>query len=173
MLSNPDLADTYRLIARRGPDAFYGGALAREIASTVRTPPVRPGATRDVRPGSMTADDLADYTIRWRPPVSVRYRGYDVYGMPSSSSGGTTVGEALNIMEALRPPAPTRPAPSTAISRRRGWRTPTAAPTWRPDVRRRPASAACSRSSSPPTAKRELIGPAAPSGTVAAAAAPR
>ena len=38
---------------------------------------------------------------RRRPPTHVSYRGRDVYGMAPSSSGGTTVGEALNILSAL------------------------------------------------------------------------
>ena len=47
----------------------------------------------------MTAQDLADYEALDQDPTHVNYRGYDVYGMAPSSSGGTTVGEALNILE--------------------------------------------------------------------------
>ncbi|MEO5877668.1 MAG: gamma-glutamyltransferase, partial [Streptosporangiaceae bacterium] len=95
---NPDLAETYRTLADRGVDWFYRGGLGREVARTVTNPPVTPG-TRTVRPGFMTAADLASYTAPFRPPTRVGYRGMDVYGMAPPSSGGSTVGEALNILE--------------------------------------------------------------------------
>ena len=47
----------------------------------------------------MTTADLARYTAPPRQPTHVTYRGYDVYGMAPPSSGGSTVGEALNILE--------------------------------------------------------------------------
>jgi gamma-glutamyltranspeptidase / glutathione hydrolase len=47
----------------------------------------------------MTTDDLAHYTAPLRPPTHVTYRGDDVYGMGPPSSGGSTIGEALNILE--------------------------------------------------------------------------
>lgn len=95
---NPDLARTYRLIAREGVDAFYGGPLARAIVRTVRTPPAVPGTDLPVKRGRMTRADLGRYTAPFRAPTRVRYRGLDVYGMAPSSSGGTTVGESLNIL---------------------------------------------------------------------------
>ncbi|HXS45693.1 MAG TPA: gamma-glutamyltransferase [Solirubrobacteraceae bacterium] len=100
-IRNPDLARTYRLVARGGPGAFYSGALARAIVDTVRHPPLRAGATRAVRPGLMTLADLARYRAVDRPPTKVTHRGLDVYGMGPPSSGGSTVGEALNILAAI------------------------------------------------------------------------
>jgi gamma-glutamyltranspeptidase/glutathione hydrolase len=96
---NPDMADTLRIIARRGSRAFYRGAIARAIAETVRHPPVVPGAGRNVRPGVMAASDLVAYAAKRRRPTRVDYRGYEVFGMGPPSSGGSTVGEALNILE--------------------------------------------------------------------------
>ncbi|MFE5828889.1 gamma-glutamyltransferase [Streptomyces sp. NPDC056488] len=96
---NPDLARTYEKLGREGVGALYKGPLARDIVNTVRTPPVRPGATRNVRPGDLTERDLAAYRTVFRAPTKVAYRGLDVYGMAPSSSGGTSVGEALNILE--------------------------------------------------------------------------
>jgi gamma-glutamyltranspeptidase / glutathione hydrolase len=98
---NPDLADTYALLARKGVGALYDGALADEIAATVQSPPVVPDADRTVRAGAMTPADLASYHARLRAPTKVTYHGLDVYGMGPPSSGGSTVGEALNILEAL------------------------------------------------------------------------
>ncbi|SFQ50970.1 gamma-glutamyltranspeptidase / glutathione hydrolase [Amycolatopsis arida] len=98
---NPDLADTYATLATTGTAALYHGELAADIAHTVRRPPVDPNATRTVRPGGMTEADLAGYRTVEREPTHTRYRGLDVYGMPAPSSGGITVGEALNILETV------------------------------------------------------------------------
>ena len=96
---NQDLARTYRLLAKEGTEAFYGGPLAAEIAHTVQNPPTTTGATLPAPAGYLTTDDLAAYKAIDQDPTHVNYRGYDVYGMAPSSSGGTTVGEALNILE--------------------------------------------------------------------------
>ncbi|MEV4459409.1 gamma-glutamyltransferase [Microbispora sp. NPDC049633] len=98
---NPDLARTYRELGIRGPSWLYGGALGQEIVATVKKPPVREGATRNVRPGLMEVSDLTAYRALERPPTKVTYKGLDVYGMAPPSSGGSTVGEALKILEAL------------------------------------------------------------------------
>lgn len=96
---NRDLAATYRLIARKGPQAFYRGPLAREIARTVQRPPTVADPTLPVPPGYLTTRDLADYSVALRKPTRVTYRDFTVHGMAPSSSGGSTVGEALNILE--------------------------------------------------------------------------
>ncbi|WP_244931564.1 gamma-glutamyltransferase [Nocardioides sp. W7] len=96
---NRDLAETYRLLARRGTDAFYEGALARQIARTVRKPPKTRDTTLPVPRGYLTARDLKRYRTVDGRATKVAYRGYQVHGMPPSSSGGSTVGEALNILE--------------------------------------------------------------------------
>ena len=102
ILKNPDLAATYRLIAKHGLRAFYDGQLAHQIARTAQHPPKSRDADLPVPPGYLTAGDLARYRVLHRKPTHVGYRGYDVYGMAPSSSGGTTVGEALNILERFR-----------------------------------------------------------------------
>ena len=73
-------------------------------------PPVAPDADLGfpVRPGVMTAGDVARYTAPQRNPTHVTYRGYDVYGMGPPSSGGSTVGEALNILEGFDMSTPDR-----------------------------------------------------------------
>ena len=96
---NPDLAQTYQTLAGHGMDAFYGGDVASGIVTTVQHPPLVPGATRNVRPGLMTAGDLASYQAISRAPTDVRYRGYEIFSMGPPSSGGSTVGEALKILE--------------------------------------------------------------------------
>ncbi|MFJ7592932.1 gamma-glutamyltransferase [Streptomyces sp. NPDC097617] len=96
---NPDLAATYAELGRKGTGALYRGPLAEDIVRAVRTPPVDPAATRKVRAGDLTTGDLRAYATKRQDPTRVGYRGLDVYSMAPSSSGGTTVGEALNILE--------------------------------------------------------------------------
>ncbi len=98
VLRNPDLARTYSLLAEHGPSYFYRGALATDIAHTVQHPPVSGDSDFPIRRGFMTRKDLAAYTAPIRKPTHVNYRGLDVYGMAPPSSGGLTVGEALNIL---------------------------------------------------------------------------
>ncbi len=97
-LRNPDLAQTYRHLARHGTSWLYRGELAREIVETVRHPPLVAGDRYNARPGLMAATDLVDYRVIARDPTHVRYKGLDVYGVGPPSSGGPTVGEALNIL---------------------------------------------------------------------------
>ncbi|WP_345104018.1 gamma-glutamyltransferase [Streptomyces drozdowiczii] len=99
VLRNPDLARTYKEVGRKGIDEIYRGDLADDVVRTVRKPPVDPASDRIVRPGDLTAKDLSSYRALRREPTKVNYRGLDVYGMAPSSSGGTSVGEALNILE--------------------------------------------------------------------------
>ncbi|MEV2263065.1 gamma-glutamyltransferase [Streptomyces anulatus] len=99
VFKNPDLARTYEKLGRKGVGELYRGELADDIVRTVRKPPVDPDATRVVRPGDLTREDLAAYRTLRKDPTKVNYRGLDVYGMAPSSSGGTSVGEALNILE--------------------------------------------------------------------------
>jgi gamma-glutamyltranspeptidase/glutathione hydrolase len=96
-LKNPDLAKAYREIAARGYKAFYEGPMAEAVVGAVNRPPVTRGA--QVRPGTLSMADLANYEARIRQPVRSTYRGYDIYGMPLPSSGGIAVAEALNILE--------------------------------------------------------------------------
>src|SRR5436190_2703943 len=110
LFRNPDLARTYEQIAADGPGAFYDGPIGAAVADTVQHPPVAPDANPafEIRPGPMTSDDLRAYTAPLRDPTHVTYRGLDVYGMPPPSSGGSTVGEALNILEGFDMSTPDR-----------------------------------------------------------------
>jgi gamma-glutamyltranspeptidase / glutathione hydrolase len=95
---NPDLADTYELLAAKGVDPIYTGELADEIVRTVQDPPEAAGMA-EVRPGLLEAVDLARYTAPLREPTRTDYRGLEIDSMAPPSSGGSTVGEALNVLE--------------------------------------------------------------------------
>jgi gamma-glutamyltranspeptidase/glutathione hydrolase len=87
-LVQPDLADTLQAIARDGTRAFYEGAIADRIASSVRA-----------AGGVMTTDDLTSYQVKERTPVTGTYRGYRIVSMPPPSSGGVHLIQMLNILE--------------------------------------------------------------------------
>ncbi len=87
-LVQPDLAQTLRLIARQGPDAFYTGEIADRIIAEMKA-----------GDGLITRADLSDYRAKARTPVHGTYRGYDVYGAPPPSSGGICLVEMLNVLE--------------------------------------------------------------------------
>jgi len=91
----PDLAHTLQSIADSGSKVFYEGYIADLIVAEME---------RD--DGLISKRDLALYTPIWRDPTRVEYRGYTIYSMPPSSSGGITMGETLNIVEALGPVPP-------------------------------------------------------------------
>ena len=99
VLRNPDLARTYERIAHLGAKGFYSGAVADAMVEAVQHPPVAADANHTWRPGLMTIRDVKAYVAPERAPTRVGYRGLDVYGMGPPSSGGSTVGEALNILE--------------------------------------------------------------------------
>jgi gamma-glutamyltranspeptidase/glutathione hydrolase len=84
---NPRLADTYEQIAKDGRDAFYKGDIARKIDSYMRE-----------QGGFISYDDMAAHRSEWVDPVSVNYRGYDVYELPPNGQG-IVVLQMLNMLE--------------------------------------------------------------------------
>lgn len=83
-----DIAQTLRLIAEEGPDAFYRGPIARAVEAAS----ARAG-------GALTAADFAAYSVREAAPVTCSYRGYEIVSAAPPSSGGTALCEILNILE--------------------------------------------------------------------------
>jgi gamma-glutamyltranspeptidase/glutathione hydrolase len=97
-LRNPDLARTYRLLARYGPSYLYDGPLGQAIVQADDHPVLAPDNTIVKLPGIMTMADLRAYRTQIAAPTHVQYRGLDVYSMAPPSSSGQAVGEALNIL---------------------------------------------------------------------------
>jgi gamma-glutamyltranspeptidase / glutathione hydrolase len=90
-LRNSRLAATFRKIADRGADAFYSGAIARDIARAV--------STAQYLPTQMTVEDLANYRAKERPIICRPYRVWRVCVMPPPTSGGTTTLQILAMLE--------------------------------------------------------------------------
>jgi gamma-glutamyltranspeptidase/glutathione hydrolase len=86
-LVQTELAQTLRLIAEHGPDAFYRGEIGQAVAAHLTA-----------HGGILTEKDLAEYTVRVRRPLNVDYRGKRVALLPENS-GGPTVAQMLNILE--------------------------------------------------------------------------
>lgn len=87
MWTNPNLANTLEVLVRNGRDAFYRGDIARKIAAYMK----RHG-------GYLSYEDLAEHKSEWVEPVSINYRGYDIWEMPPNSQGVAAL-QALNILE--------------------------------------------------------------------------
>jgi gamma-glutamyltranspeptidase / glutathione hydrolase len=100
---NPDMAKAYRYIARHGAAGFYRGPIANAIAQAAQHPPIGANANHAWRPGLVTPKDIAGYRAIERKPTRIGFRGLDVWSMGPPSSGGSTVGEALNILEGFHP----------------------------------------------------------------------
>ena len=87
IFKNPALARTYQLIAAQGRDAFYRGEIAENIDAFMRA-----------NGGWLRKADFAQHTSTWVEPVSVNYRGYDVYELPPNGQGIAAL-QMLNILE--------------------------------------------------------------------------
>ncbi len=84
---NPYLANTYRKIADNGRDAFYKGDIAKTIEKFIKE-----------QGGFLSAKDLASHKSEWVEPVSVNYRGYDVWELPPNGQGIAAL-QMLQILE--------------------------------------------------------------------------
>lgn len=88
VITNPDLAKSLQQIADGGKDVFYTGEMAEATIAEI-----------EKFGGVMTLEDLANYEVAIREPVSATYRGYEIISCPPPSSGGTHLIEILNILE--------------------------------------------------------------------------
>ena len=95
-LVQPDLAKTLKLIASKGPDAFYRGPIARAIVKAQQRARSELG---EAGLGRMTLADLAQYRVTIRKPLIGHYRGWTLTAMPPPSSGGLTLLEILKLLE--------------------------------------------------------------------------
>ncbi len=84
---NPYLANTYRKIAKGGRDAFYKGDIAKTIGKFIKE-----------QGGFLSAKDLAAHRSEWVEPVSINYRGYDIWELPPNGQGIAAL-QMLKILE--------------------------------------------------------------------------
>ena len=87
IFKNPALANTLEKIAKGGRDTFYKGDIARTIDAFMKK-----------NDGFLSYNDLADHTSTWIDPVSVNYRGYDVWELPPNGQGIAAL-QMLTILE--------------------------------------------------------------------------
>ncbi|WP_340104363.1 gamma-glutamyltransferase [Rhodohalobacter sp. 8-1] len=87
IFSNPDLGNTFRLLAEQGRDAFYRGEIAEKVDEWMRD-----------NDGYLRYIDFDDHRSEWVDPVTTNYRGYDVYQVGGNVQG-TAVLQMLNILE--------------------------------------------------------------------------
>ena len=84
---NPNLANTLERIANEGRDVFYKGGIARVIGDYLQA-----------NGGFLSYADMAAHASTWVEPVSVNYRGYDVWELPPNGQGIAAL-QILNILE--------------------------------------------------------------------------
>ena len=84
---NPYLASTYRKIAEGGRDAFYKGDIAKTVGKFIKE-----------QGGFLSAKDFAAHKSEWVEPVSINYRGYDVWELPPNGQGIAAL-QMLQILE--------------------------------------------------------------------------
>jgi len=87
IFKNPDLASSYKRLAAGGRESFYQGETARQIVAAVQQ-----GG------GELQLSDISAHAGEWVTPVSVGYRGYDVYELPPNGQGIAAL-QILNILE--------------------------------------------------------------------------
>jgi gamma-glutamyltranspeptidase/glutathione hydrolase len=92
LIRQPALAATLERIAEQGRDGFYTGELARMLVDGVRA-----------AGGIWTLDDLADYRIVERAPITGSYRGWRVVSAAPPSSGGVALVQMLNMIGQFDP----------------------------------------------------------------------
>jgi gamma-glutamyltranspeptidase/glutathione hydrolase len=100
---NPDLARSLEQIASSGRDGFYKGDIAGRIV-----------ATSTKLGGTMSAEDLADFSSEWVEPISTTYRDWTVYEIPPNGQGIAAL-EMLNIMDTFPSPQFQDPADRTHV----------------------------------------------------------
>ena len=88
---NPGLARTFRILQQQGRDGFYKGEVARAIV-----------AKSTAVGGTMTLDDLGQYSGEWTTAAKTNHHGYDVFTLPPPAQTWAT-DEILNILDACVP----------------------------------------------------------------------
>jgi gamma-glutamyltranspeptidase/glutathione hydrolase len=88
LMRRPDLAWTFREIARNGEEAFYTGSIAKKIVEAMKQ-----------NDGYISLKDLKDYKPRFAEPIQTTYRNYKVLAHPPPAGGAAVLLEGLNILE--------------------------------------------------------------------------
>lgn len=84
-------ADTLEKIATDGPDEFYTGVMAEAMIQALQA-----------ENGTMTMEDLADYSAIVAPTINITYRGFNLFASDAPSSGAVAL-SVLKILEGYHP----------------------------------------------------------------------
>ncbi|MCC5908673.1 MAG: gamma-glutamyltransferase [Balneolaceae bacterium] len=87
LFKNEDLAITLEILAEGGRDAFYRGEIGQRITEHIQE-----------KGGFLSMEDLETHSSEWVDPISVNYRGYDVWQIPPPTQGMSVL-QMLNILE--------------------------------------------------------------------------
>lgn len=90
----PELGKTFQILREQGFNAFYKGDIAKQLVNVVKA-----------CGGTTTLEDLANYDIQIKAPISATFKDYDIYSMGPSSSGGITVIQILKLLEHIDLPS--------------------------------------------------------------------
>ncbi|WP_426286870.1 gamma-glutamyltransferase [Staphylococcus aureus] len=90
----PELGKTFQILREQGFNAFYKGDIAKQLVNVVKE-----------CGGTITLEDLANYDIQIKAPISATFKDYDIYSMGPSSSGGITVIQILKLLEHIDLPS--------------------------------------------------------------------
>jgi gamma-glutamyltranspeptidase / glutathione hydrolase len=91
ILVQPQLGKALRLLRDQGPKAFYQGAIAKDLATTMKK-----------LGGVLAHDDLKNYKVRWLTPMQKNYLGYTINMMPPPSSSGVITASLISLAEMIQ-----------------------------------------------------------------------
>jgi gamma-glutamyltranspeptidase/glutathione hydrolase len=87
IFKNPDLANTYKLLATDGRKAFYNGPITKTIVNFIQG-----------QGGFLSEEDFTLHSSEWVEPIATDYRGVKVWELPPNGQG-ITAQIMLNILE--------------------------------------------------------------------------
>ena len=87
-LKNVALANTLERLVENGREEFYSGTTAKKLVDYL-----------EEQSGIITLEDLADYEVAWREPITFKYQDYNIISMSPPSSGGIVLAQIMNSIE--------------------------------------------------------------------------
>ncbi|USD66152.1 gamma-glutamyltransferase [Vibrio sp. SCSIO 43136] len=108
LMTNPQMANTLKMIASQGDSYLYGGELGKRIVNTINQ------RLEDDQP-KLSLQDFESYQVKQRNVIKSDYRGHNIVSFGYPTSGGLMVAQTLKLLEAY-------PISSMSISSAEPWR---------------------------------------------------